>query len=245
MPISHGPLTSAGMVWVEKIAQPVRPVVVHLPESLDKIIDRRVELLTAYQDRAYADQYRSLVSQVRAAEQRLGKGNRLSLAVARYAFKLMAYKDEYEVARLFTSGAFMEKLHSQFEGDFSLQFNLAAPLFSKKDRTGHLVKTQYGSWIWHAFRVLAKFKGLRGTAFDLFGYSAERKSERQLASDYREMVQQLAAALTADNLEQAIALASLPEQVRGYGHVKQQGMRKYYDEVEKLSRMKCSRASAA
>jgi len=228
---------------VEKIALPAKPVVVHLPQSLDKLIEHRAGLLTAYQDGAYADQYQSLVSQVRAAEAKLGKGSKLTMAVARYAYKLMAYKDEYEVARLYTSAAFMEKLRGQFEGDFSVQFNLAPPLFAKKDRDGHLLKTRYGSWMRYVFKVLAKGRALRGTALDIFGYSAERRSERQLSSDYQRMVLQLVKDLSTDNLERAIVLASLPEQVRGFGHVKEQAMQNYYQQVAKLNEVDCNRAA--
>jgi len=219
---------------VEKVALPTQPVVLHMPESLDKVVQRRVAFLTAYQNSAYANQYEKLVQQVKQAEEKLGKGNKLTMAVAKYAFKLMAYKDEYEVARLYTDGEFMEKLRAQFEGDFSIEFNLAPPLFSKKDSAGHLVKARYGSWVWHGFKVLAKFKSLRGTALDVFGYTAERKAERQLAADYREMVLGLIANLDTENLDAALALANLPEQVRGFGHVKEQAMHAYYLQVAKL-----------
>jgi indolepyruvate ferredoxin oxidoreductase len=137
--------------------------------------------------------------------------------VAKYYFKLMAYKDEYEVARLYTNGEFTDKLKQQFEGDFSLKFNLAPPIFSKKDGQGHLVKAQYGSWVWQAFKLLAKCKGVRGTALDIFGYTAERQSERALITDYRDLILNLMSGLNQDNLEQAVALANLPEHIRGFG----------------------------
>ncbi|CAN5809853.1 indolepyruvate ferredoxin oxidoreductase family protein [soil metagenome] len=213
---------------VEKIAIPGQPVIVQLPQNLDKLIARRVGFLTDYQNAAYAGQYGDLLTQVRAAETAQNLGNKLSTAVAKYAFKLMAYKDEYEVARLYTNGDFTDKLNQQFEGDFSLKFNLAPPLFSKKDGQGHLIKAQYGSWVWQAFTLLAKCKGLRGSKLDLFGYSAERKAERALITDYRAMVLMLVAGLNKDNLEQALALASLPEKIRGFGHVKEKAMQDYH-----------------
>ncbi len=229
-----GRRAAVDLARVEKVALPTQPVLLHMPESLDKIVQRRVALLTAYQNSAYARLYESLVQQVKQAEDKLGKGNKLTMAVAKYAFKLMAYKDEYEVARLYADGEFMEKLSAQFEGDFSIQFNLAPPLFSKKDSAGHLVKARYGSWVLHAFKVLAKLKSLRGTALDVFGYTAERKAERQLIADYREMVLGLIANLNTNNLDAAVALANLPEQVRGFGHVKEQAMQSYYEQVARL-----------
>ncbi|HEU4375325.1 MAG TPA: DUF6537 domain-containing protein, partial [Telluria sp.] len=219
---------------VERIATPTQAIVMQMPQSLDNVINKRVEFLTAYQDAAYAERYRALVAQVRAAETAQGLGNKLSTAVAKYYFKLMAYKDEYEVARLYTDGRFVEQLKSQFEGDFSLKFNLAPPLFAKKDGKGHLVKAEFGSWMWSAFKLLAKFKGLRGGAFDIFGYSEERKMERALINEYREMVGGLLAGLNADNVANAVELANLPEQVRGFGHVKEAAVAKFRAEKARL-----------
>jgi indolepyruvate ferredoxin oxidoreductase len=158
---------------------------------------------------------------VRAAETEKGLGNKLSTAVARYYFKLMAYKDEYEVARLYTDGRFVEQLKSQFEGDFTLKFNMAPPLFAKKDAKGRMLKAEFGSWMWTAMKLLAKLKGLRGGALDVFGYTAERKMERALVGEYREMVEALLAGLDAGNHATAVELANLPEQIRGFGHVKE------------------------
>ena len=132
----------------------------------------------------------------------------------------MAYKDEYEVARLYTDGRFKERLAAQFDGEVSLRFNLAPPLFAKRDADGHLIKREYGPWIWHAFRVLTKLKFLRGTLFDPFGYTAERRIERQLIAEYRGDVERLLEHLNETNLTEAAELASWPEYVRGYGHVK-------------------------
>ncbi|MCU6434024.1 indolepyruvate ferredoxin oxidoreductase family protein [Undibacterium sp. Jales W-56] len=229
-----GRRAAVDLARVEKIAIPSAPVIVQMPQSLEHLIKRRVDYLTAYQNSAYAQQYQDLVAQVRAAEAVLGAGNKLATAVAKYAFKLMAYKDEYEVARLYTDGQFTDQLKQQFEGDFSLKFNLAPPLFSKKDGQGHLIKAEYGSWVWHAFKLLAKCKGLRGSKFDIFGYTEERKSERALIANYRETVLSQIARLTKDNLDKAVALANLPEHVRGFGHVKEKAMENYYAEQARL-----------
>ena len=190
-------------------------------QTLDDVVKRRVELLTAYQDAAYAQQYLSFVDEVRNAESRLGKGTRLTEAVARYFYKLMAYKDEYEVARLYTDGAFKEKIGAMFEGDVTLKFHLAPPLFAKKDKQGHLVKQEFGPWMMKAFGLMARMKGLRGGALDIFGYSTERKMERALIGEYRRTVGGLLAHLSEQNLAQAVAVASIPEDIRGYGHVKE------------------------
>jgi len=208
---------------VEQIAVPAQPVVVHLPQSLDQLIKRRVALLTEYQDASYAAQFAEVVEAVRAAEAPLGS-DKLTLAVARSLSRLMAYKDEYEVARLYTNGQFQKELAQQFEGDFTLSFNLAPPIFARKDGQGRLVKARYGSWMMTAFKLLARCKGLRGGVFDFFGRTAERRMERTLIVQYRQMVLALLPALTADNLAEAIALAQLPEQVRGFGHVKEQAV---------------------
>ncbi|HZX25436.1 MAG TPA: indolepyruvate ferredoxin oxidoreductase family protein [Telluria sp.] len=219
---------------VEKTAIPAQAVVVQMPQSLDAVINKRVEFLTGYQDAAYAAQYQELVAKVRAAESAFGAGTKLSLAVARSYAKLLAYKDEYEVARLYTDGRFVEQLQQQFEGSFSLKFNLAPPLFAKKDAQGRLVKAEYGSWMWKAFKLLARLKGLRGTVFDPFGYTAERRMERALVGEYRQLVESLLPRLTAHNLALAAELAALPEQIRGFGHVKEQAVERYRARVAEL-----------
>jgi len=190
--------------------------------SLDEQISRRAKFLVDYQNEAYAQKYGALVDKVRAAEQSRTPGfTSLSEAVARYAFKLMAYKDEYEVARLYTSGDFEQRIRDTFEGDYKVHFHLAPPLLAKKDADGHLRKAEYGPWMFKAFRVLAKFKGLRGGALDVFGYSAERKMERQLIVDYFRQVDELLAGLGHDNHALAVDIASVPEHIRGYGHIKE------------------------
>ncbi|HEX5342488.1 MAG TPA: indolepyruvate ferredoxin oxidoreductase family protein, partial [Duganella sp.] len=219
---------------VERTATPAQPVVLQMPQSLDSIVAKRMEFLTGYQNAAYADTYSELVAQVRAKENSLGLGTKLSTTVAKSYFKLMAYKDEYEVARLYTDGRFVEQLQQQFEGNFSVKFNLAPPLFARKDAKGHLVKAEFGSWMWSAFKVLAKLKGLRGGAFDIFGYTEERKMERALIVEYREMVQSLIAKLNADNHATAVDLAALPEKVRGFGHVKEKAVATFRTEKARL-----------
>jgi indolepyruvate ferredoxin oxidoreductase len=187
--------------------------------SLDEQVARRVEFLTAYQDAGYARRYAAFVERVRAVEAPL-KSTRLTEAVARYLFKLMAYKDEYEVARLHADPAFHARLAAQFDGDIKLQFHLAPPLLAKKNERGELQKRPYGPWMLGAFGLLAKLRCLRGTAFDPFGRSAERREERALIDEYRATIEELLAGLTAANLAQATEIARLPEEIRGYGHVK-------------------------
>ncbi|MCO4864921.1 indolepyruvate ferredoxin oxidoreductase family protein [Cupriavidus sp. WGlv3] len=210
--------------------------VVKLPAStgalLDKLIARRVEHLTAYQDAAYARRYREAIERVRAAESALlGSGKALALteAAARNLAKLMAYKDEYEVARLYTDPAFLDKLRAQFEGepgrDYQLNFWLAPPLNAKRDDKGQLVKRKFGPSTMKLFRVLAKMKGLRGGIFDIFGKTEERRTERALIGEYRALLDELVAGLNAANHDTAVALASLPDDIRGFGHVKENNLK--------------------
>ncbi|MDP3084954.1 MAG: 2-oxoacid:acceptor oxidoreductase family protein, partial [Rubrivivax sp.] len=187
--------------------------------SVDEIVGKRVEFLTAYQDAAYAASYRGFVDKVRAAEAPLG-GHAISEAVARYLFKLMAYKDEYEVARLHTDPAFTAQVGAMFEGDYKLVHHLAPPLTAKKNDKGELIKRPFGPWMRSAFGVLARFKGLRGGAFDIFGRSEERRMERALIQDYRTCIDELLRTLNADNAALAAQIARMPEEIRGYGHVK-------------------------
>jgi indolepyruvate ferredoxin oxidoreductase len=190
--------------------------------TLDERIARRIAFLTDYQNAAYAKRYSDFVATVRSAEAQKAPGsNALSEAVARYAFKLMAYKDEYEVARLYTSGDFRQRIAEQFEGNYKVKFNLAPPLFAKKDADGHLIKSEYGTWMMTAFSVLAKFKFLRGSALDPFGYTAERRGERKLMEDYFTRIESLFARLSSGNVLLAAEIASIPEFIRGYGHVKE------------------------
>ncbi|TFW25020.1 indolepyruvate ferredoxin oxidoreductase family protein [Massilia arenosa] len=206
---------------VTKLVTPAKVIEFKRSEKLDDVVARRVDLLTAYQNAGYAAQYKAFVDEVRAAEAKLGQGTRLTEAVARYFYKLMAYKDEYEVARLYTSGAFGEKIAGMFEQGYTLKFHLAPPLLAKKNKDGHLQKKEYGPWVMTAFRVLAKLKGLRGTPLDVFGYTEERRMERALIKQYRATVAGLLPWLTAENLGTAVAIASIPEEIRGYGHIKE------------------------
>ena len=189
--------------------------------SIDELLKKRVEFLTGYQDAAYAATYQAFVEKVRAAEAALGKGTALTEAVIRYLFKLMAYKDEYEVARLHTDPAFLAKIDAMFEGDYKLVHHLAPPLTAKRNDKGELQKRPFGPWMRSAFGLLAKLKGLRGGAFDLFGKTEERRTERQLINDYRACIEELLKGLNAGNLALAAEIARIPEDIRGYGHVKE------------------------
>ena len=193
-----------------------------LSESVDEMIARRAAFLTDYQDAAYAGRYTDFVAKVRAAETtRLPGKTALAEAVARYYFKLLAIKDEYEVARLYANGDFAKRVAAQFEGDYKLKFHLAPPLSNKPDAaSGEAKKSTYGPWMMTAFRVLTKMKWLRGTALDVFGKTQERRTERQLITDYEALIDELLPRLAAHNHAIAVELAAIPEHIRGYGHVK-------------------------
>ena len=214
---------------VEKLVAPKveKTQSTRVSETLDEILARRIEFLTQYQDAAWASRYRKLVDEVRTAEAQKTPGkNGLAEAVARYFFKLMAYKDEYEVARLYTSGEFKDKLAAQFEGDYKLVFHLAPPLLSKRDKvTGELKKAQYGAWMFPAFRLLAKLRFLRGGAFDIFGRTQERKTERALIGEYEATMRDLLARLDRDTHAICVQIAAIPEEIRGYGHVKERHLK--------------------
>jgi indolepyruvate ferredoxin oxidoreductase len=208
---------------VRRIAMPaeVIPIEQHLSRNLDELVERRAQFLTGYQDAAYAQRYRALVLNVRKIEQEKINSTKLAEAVARYYAKLLAYKDEYEVARLYTDGAFRKKIDAMFEGDYRLVFHLAPPLLARPDpRSGEPAKIRFGSWVMGLFGILAKLKGLRGTALDVFGRTEERRTERALIGEYEQTVQTLLAGLTRDNHALAVEIAALPESIRGYGHIK-------------------------
>ncbi|HRX41028.1 MAG TPA: hypothetical protein P5072_16445, partial [Parvularculaceae bacterium] len=161
----------------------------------------------------------------------------LARAVAKNLFKLMAYKDEYEVARLYTDGAFRKALADQFEGDYTLKFHMAPPVFNRGvDAEGRPKKSQFGPWMYGALSVLAKFRFLRGTALDIFGMTEERRLERRMIGDYRARIAALADGLTADALIPAIAIASLPADIRGYGPVKLESVKKAEARLELLEK---------
>lgn len=191
-------------------------------------VTRRIADLTAYQNLAYARRYKDLVIAAQTAETHKTPGKiGLADAIAQNYYKLLAYKDEYEVARLYTDGTFHKRLRETFSGNYKLHFHLAAPLFAPRDaKTGHLKKVSYGPWIYTAFKILARFKGLRGSLLDPFGKTAERKMERQLIKDYEILVEELLAKLTPVNHDLAVALASLPTEIRGYGHIKEDSIMK-------------------
>ncbi|CAN5119942.1 indolepyruvate ferredoxin oxidoreductase family protein [soil metagenome] len=188
--------------------------------NLDDMIAKRVEFLTGYQNAAYAATYKAFVEKVRAAETAMGSSKKLSEAVARYLFKLMAYKDEYEVARLHSDQSFLDKIAAQFEGDYKLHYHLAPPITAKKNDKGELQKSKFGPAMLTGFKLLAKLKGLRGTAFDVFGKTEERQTERALIGEYRASIEELLRTLNAGNLALAAEIARIPEDIRGYGHVK-------------------------
>ncbi len=224
-----GRRAAADLAAVERAATPpdAIPETHRLSESLEEAIRRRREFLVAYQDEGYARGYADFVGQVRAAEHaRVPGSTELAAAVARYLFKLMAYKDEYEVARLHTESDFLARVASRFEGDYEVKLHLAPPLWAKADpSTGEPRKRVYGAWMLRAMRLLAKLKGLRGTPFDVFGRSAERRTERRLPADYRAVVEELLRSLDRDRLALAVEIASIPEHIRGFGPVKQRHLK--------------------
>jgi indolepyruvate ferredoxin oxidoreductase len=211
------------LAGVQKAAEKISAAARQIPQTLDEIIAHRTGHLTRYQNAAYAGRYRALVDKVIAAERAAMPGSQaLSIAVAKYYAKLLAYKDEYEVARLHADPAFRERIAAQFEGDYELHFHLAPPTMSHADPvTGRIKKKQFGPWMMTAFGLLARLKGLRGTALDPFARSEDRKLERRLIADYEALVAEILAGLSAENHATALALAALPEQIRGYGHIKE------------------------
>jgi indolepyruvate ferredoxin oxidoreductase len=214
-----------------------KAVLIHMPESLDTIMKRCRAALTDYQNAAYAQEYADVVEAVLVAEQALRSETKPRLApkVAQSLYKLMAYKDEYEVARLFTSGDFRKELHEKFEGDFSLRFHLAPPLLGKRDPvTGVARKMTFGPGTEKIFKVLARGKFLRGSWLDIFSYTAERKMERRLIREYRSAILDMLGDLRADNFSIALELAELPQMVRGYGHIKAANVARYQRQFAEL-----------
>ena len=207
------------------------------PLSLDEIVAHRADLLVRYQNEAYAQRYRDLVAKVRQAEQSSAPGmSGLAQSVAIYYYKLLAYKDEYEVARLYCDDEFKTQLAAQFEGDWQLQFHLAPSWFAQKDQvTGLPVKAAFGPWMLRAMAVLARFKWLRGTALDPFGRSEERKMERQLIEQYEKNIQDIITHLSSETHRIAVELASYPEHIRGYGYVKRRHVDEAQIKIDKLT----------
>src|SRR5579872_3766735 len=220
----HAAANPEAVATLAKPAAAVASEARRLSESFDEMVARRVAFLAAYQNAAYAARYRAWVDKATAAEAERAPGKSgLADAVARYLFKLMAYKDEYEVARLYTTGSFLKQIAGEFEGEkLRFEFHLAPPLLARRDKsTGLPRKMSFGPWIMPLFRALAKLKGLRGTAFDPFGQTLERRTERRLIADYEAVLEEIVAKLSPDNHHLAVGLAAIPEKIRGFGHVKQ------------------------
>jgi indolepyruvate ferredoxin oxidoreductase len=210
----------------------------HAPteETLDQIIARRADFLASYQDSRYAERYREFVNGIGAAERdRVPDSQSLTIAVARSLFKLMAYKDEYEVARLHTQTGFQEKLRQEFEGNFAIKYHLAPPILpARKDARGRPLKRQFGAWIEPAFRMLAHLKMLRGTPLDIFGYTRERRMERNLIGWYESLLTELLPLLHAETVGPLAEIAALPMEIRGYGPVKEAAVEKVTAKVSSL-----------
>ncbi len=220
---------------VEQLTTPAQVIELRKRETLETLVARRVEFLTSYQNAAYGAAYRAFVEKVRAAEKPLGKTT-LAEAVARNLFKLMAYKDEYEVARLHADSGFQEKIAAQFEGDYKVHFHLAPPLTAKRNEKGELQKRKYGPAMLGVFKVLARLKGLRGTPLDIFGRTEERRGERALIGQYRASLEQVTAGLDASNHALALEIARIPDQIKGFGHVKARNLASARIQWEQLLR---------
>ena len=209
---------------VQRVLAPSQVIEFKKRETLDTLIERRVAYLTDYQNAAYAQSYLRFVGQVQQAESPLGK-TLLTETVARYLFKLMAYKDEYEVARLHTDSAFLSRVTGMFEGDFKLNYHLAPPLTSEKNDKGELVKQKFGPAMLTGFKVLRHLKFLRGTALDVFGRTEERRTERALIGEYQSSLLVILNQLNADNHRLAVDVARIPEHIKGFGHVKERNLK--------------------
>lgn len=221
---------------VTAFAFPAKPVVVHLQKTLEQLISHRVAELTEYQNAEYAQKYLELVNRIQWREQEIRgtKSLPISRAVAKNLYKLMAYKDEYEVARLYSSPDFKRQLSQTFEGDFKIKLNLAPPIFSPRDSEGHLVKREYGPWILGAMSILAKLKALRGTRFDVFGYTEERRKERFLVQEYMQLIEYACSSLDEGNMKIWLDLVNVPEHIRGYGHIKEKSIEEALQKWETL-----------
>ena len=218
---------AADLERVRRAAMPadVIPMQERFSRNLDELLERRVKELADYQDAAYAARYRSLVERVREREGERAGTSKLAEAVARSYYRLLAYKDEYEVARLHGDGALEKKIAAMFEGDYRVAFHLAPPLFARRDPlTGEPRKMRFGAWMLPLFRLLKHLKGLRGTRLDPFGHTAERRMERSLIAEYEQTIEELLERLSAQNHALAVQIASLPEEMRGFGHIKQRNV---------------------
>ncbi len=205
---------------VQALLKPQQIIHFKKRDSLEDLIATRVDFLTAYQNAAYAKHYENFVLKVKAKESTFGS-SLLTETVARQLFKLMAYKDEYEVARLHTDKQFLERVKTQFEGDFKVFYHLAPPLLAKRNEKGQLIKQKMSPHMLLAFKFLAQFKFLRGTALDIFGRTEERQTERALIQEYKDAIDELLVSLKSENLALAVKMANVTEQVKGFGHVKE------------------------
>lgn len=209
---------------VEALLTPPQVIQFKKRDRLEELIAQRYDFLTAYQNTAYAKRYESFVNTVKQKEQALGK-TLLTESVAKNLFKLMAYKDEYEVARLHTDKQFLERVKTQFEGDFKVYYHLAPPLLAKRNEKGHLIKQKMSPSMLLVFKALSRLKFLRGTAFDLFGKTEERQTERALIQEYMDSVTEILASLNVQNHSIAVQLANVPDQIKGFGHVKERNLK--------------------
>ena len=208
---------------VEALLTPSQVIQFKKRDRLEDLIAQRYDFLTAYQNTAYAKRYESFVNTVKQKEQALGK-TLLTESVAKNLFKLMAYKDEYEVARLHTDKQFLERVKTQFEGDFKVYYHLAPPLLAKRNEKGHLIKQKMSPSMLLVFKALSRFKFLRGTALDIFGKTEERQTERALIQEYMDSVTEVLASLNIENHSIAVQLANVPDQIKGFGHVKERNL---------------------
>ena len=210
---------------VTRASLPSRPITIQRQRTLGALVEHRQAFLSAYQSAAYGASYRSFVGRVNAMETKRHGLDEFKQAVATNLATLMAYKDEYEVARLYATSAFRKRLSREFDGAPRLRFHLAPPILGRRDAHGRPLKQEFGAWVEHVFRVLARLRFLRGTAFDLFGRTAERRQERQLITDYKADIEKVLAGIETVDLDAATALARLPEGIRGFGHVKDESMK--------------------
>ena len=207
---------------------------------IDELLAMRRTHLTGYQNAKLAQKYTDLISRVHTAENALNIPDTvksdLTREVAIQYSRLLSYKDEYEVARLYTDPSFTEALQSQFSDGYKIKLNLAPPLLGKRDKdTGHLVKREFGPWMLSAFKVMAKAKGLRGTKLDIFGYTDERKMERRLIADFEARVETLLSGLSSKNHAKAVRLVAAVDEIRGFGHVKEASVVKVEQTLETLA----------
>jgi len=221
-------------VLMQKI-QPAQTIQFKKRETLDDLVQTRMARLTDYQNTAYAERYRVFIERVKAAEAPLGK-TLLCETVARQLYKLMAYKDEYEVARLHTQSGFLNRIQDNFEGDFKVHYHLAPPLLAKRNAQGELVKQKLGPAMLTVFKLLSRLKGLRGTSLDIFGRTEERKTERTLIREYLQHIETILDGLNAQTHAHAVDVARVPENIKGFGHVKERNIRAARSQWTSLSK---------